>query len=50
VVRYRELDMVMEVLTVAGGGAWREIMPDPVGRFQIAVTVKGFMFWHLHGE
>ncbi|GJN19269.1 hypothetical protein PR202_gb06525 [Eleusine coracana subsp. coracana] len=43
----------MEVFTVgeeSGGGAWREMATDPpysVDPWQTAVTVKGFMFWHM---
>ncbi|TVU32955.1 hypothetical protein EJB05_24720, partial [Eragrostis curvula] len=53
---YRKLDvcsniyhMGMEVFTV-GGATWREMERDPpypVARWQTAVTVKGFMFWHM---
>nr|CAB3459969.1 unnamed protein product [Digitaria exilis] len=44
----------MEVFTVGGGGGgWTEILPDPpypVQMWQTAVTVKGFLFWHLDNK
>lgn len=46
-------DMGMEVFTVSGNGAWREIwdhLPYPAANWRTAVTVNGFMYWRVDGN
>ncbi|WVZ85832.1 LOW QUALITY PROTEIN: hypothetical protein U9M48_032700 [Paspalum notatum var. saurae] len=45
------MGMGMETFTIGdSSGGWREILSDPpylVERWQTALTVNGFMFWHM---